>query len=195
MDRDDQILSYVTGRMSPEDAARFEAKMAGDADLRAEVTAMSAARAALTPDAVPSGQAWTRFQSALDAGAVSEPVYPASAANANRPIKVVLAQVAAIAVVAVALWQFVAVPTFAPSADGFRLAAAEADLSSLQVTFQPSATVQQITDTLLEIDGMIIDGPSALGLYRIGFASEEGRDIARAALTAQPEMIDTVMVE
>ncbi len=50
----------------------------------------------------------------------------------------------------------------------------------LQVAFKPSATEREIRQLLREVDGSLITGPSALGLYRIRLGSDDVNHIAAA---------------
>ncbi len=43
MDRDERILSYTQGKLSPEALAEFEAELVSDARLRAELAALHSA--------------------------------------------------------------------------------------------------------------------------------------------------------
>ena len=116
-------------------------------------------------------------------------------ANENRPIRLSLAQVAGVAVAAVALWQFVASPLLPTTPGDFTPASASTSTATLQVIFAGSASMADITATLGEVNGVLIDGPSAIGLYRIGFLSDAARDAARDILLSRPDLIQEALAE
>ena len=63
--------------------------------------------------------------------------------------------------------------------DRYTQASGEVSKRLLTVTFRPDATESAISDLLLTNNLVIVDGPSALGLYRVQF--DEGSD-ARAIM-------------
>jgi len=64
MDRDDQILDYLQGRLAPADHEQFEASMAQDASLKAEVDIMRSVRSSLAdaPKHGNSAEVWNARQ-------------------------------------------------------------------------------------------------------------------------------------
>ena len=57
---------------------------------------------------------------------------------------------------------------------------------SLSVAFAPDATEGAIRGLLQEVDARVSDGPSAIGLWQLSFASAEARDAGLARLEADP---------
>lgn len=186
MDRDDKILAYLQGKLASPDHVRFEKEMAVDKSLAAEVALMRSVRAQLAsgPKMPNPDQGWARLSEAI-----CEPARPA---NENRRPWRQLAQYAAVACVAIATWQVVAVPRLGnePAPETFRAASEAADAFTLQVKFADTATMTEITAVLGPLGGMITNGPSALGILRISFENEEARRQARVALETRDDLVE-----
>lgn len=191
MDREDRLLAYMQNRMSPDDKGRFETEMASDRSLAAEVSAMRAVRSELAEeDGLPDTDAgWARLSAALDA----EGTQPA---NLNRPIRISLLQAAALVVASVLLWQVAIAPNLTGLGEsGYETVTEERTGPVLQVIFTADASMGEISALLRMHGGTLLDGPSALGLYRIGFPDAAQRTAARDALTGRPDLVDTVANE
>lgn len=87
-------------------------------------------------------------------------------------------------------WNFLAEPLISPTTDTFQAASSSSDGSVLQIRFNDAASVADISAALYDLEAKIIDGPSAIGLYRIEFSTEALRE---AALIALPERQDIVV--
>ena len=68
---------------------------------------------------------------------------------------------------------------------------------ALVVAFAPGATEADLRALLLDLDLVIVDGLSALGLYRLVPASGSAEDLAAAAaaLAAAADLVDSVEPE
>lgn len=75
--------------------------------------------------------------------------------------------------------------------DLYEQAAGEAGAGQLIVGFDRSATQADVEALLLQNDLRIVDGPSALGLYRIQAKNAEGMAEALMALRAARTIVDT----
>jgi anti-sigma-K factor RskA len=184
MDRDDAILDYLQGRLPPAERERFEASMAGDPALAAEVAVMRAARDGLAdaPRHDRADAVWDRLSAAIDA--------PPVAANQNRPLWRQFARYAAVAALAVVSWQVAIAPLITDAPPVYRAASDGGDGFVLQVRFADGATMAEITALLSQFDGAIVGGPGALGLLRVSFADEAARARALEGLTAQSALVD-----
>lgn len=187
MDRDDKILDYVQNRLAPADRAQFEKAMAQDKPLAAEVDLMRSVRAEL--EAGPSHEnadaVWNKLSAVIDPT-------PQTANDNRKPWRQVL-QYAAVAVIAVAAWQFAVVPRISEQPGGFQAASEHAAGFVLQVKFLESATMGQIIDMLRPLNGTITDGPSALGLVRVSFAQAELRQEALGVLNTRSDLVELVL--
>ncbi|MCA0920669.1 hypothetical protein [Pseudooceanicola nanhaiensis] len=187
MDEDDRILAYLQDRLEPADRATFEAELETHPDLRAQVTSLSAAAAELGARPVPEGArdaGWERLSSAIEAE--RQPV----AANTNRGVS--LLKVASIVAATVLFWQFAVVPQLPGTGGGFVPASATVEGPALRVAFAEGATMAEITALLQETGARLTDGPGALGLYTLTFATEAERDAAEALLAGRPELFTDV---
>lgn len=66
-------------------------------------------------------------------------------------------------------------------------------VASLAVTFAPDAQEQDIRALLLSVSATIVDGPSALGVYRLAVRGDTEKALRR--LQAQSSVIDSVQLE
>ncbi|MEM7683466.1 MAG: hypothetical protein AAF293_01485 [Pseudomonadota bacterium] len=188
MDRDDLLLAYLQKRLEPNARVSFETEMAADPVLAAEVEVMRATRGAMAEE-VPEQTAqegWQRLQSTLE----REGQAPA---NLNRSPAFALLKAAAVAVFAVAVWQFAVVPQIGPAPeDGYRTVSSEVNLPSLQVTFRGDATIGDVAAILSAHEGTIVDGPGTLGVFRISFPSEARRSAALSDLEDRSGLIESI---
>lgn len=60
---------------------------------------------------------------------------------------------------------------------------------TIQVTFVGDASEAAIRGLLLELDLAIVEGPSAVGVYRLGFAPAAAADDLVRALKARPDLV------
>lgn len=183
---EDDLLDYVTGRMPADRAAALDAAAAQDPALAAEIAVMRGSRAALATDPVapPGALGWARLDRAI---AAETPV------ARRRPVWLVASGTAA---AAVALWQLVVVPRLpAPDAGGYVTATAPAEGTLLRVAFRATVTEAQIRGLLAETGGRITDGPSALGLWQIGFVSPAARDTALQRFSAASEIVESAQAD
>lgn len=189
MDRDDAILDYLQHRMAPDAREAFEAELSRDAPLAAEVAVMRAARETLAegPRHEKAQMVWDKLSAQME----DEP----KAANDNRSPVLQILKYAAVAVIAVAAWQFAVVPRTAIGPDGFRTASEEATSFVLQVRFVDAATLGDIGALLAPLGGTISDGPSALGVLRVSFPDAEAVDKAAQTLTARTDLVEFVAVQ
>ncbi|MEP3330819.1 hypothetical protein [Sedimentitalea sp.] len=186
MDRDDKILAYLQGRLASRERDQFERDMAADAGLRGEVTLMQSVRGELAnaPELPEPEELWERISDAID--------HPGKAANDNRRPWVQLAQYAAVACIAIAVWQVVAVPRLGPDTgpEVFRTASETLDKFELQVKFRGTATMADVIAVLTDLGGTITDGPTALGIMRVSFASDTRRQNALEVLASQKDLVE-----
>ena len=186
MDRDDKILAYLQGKLSSTDHARFEDEMAADATLAGEVAVMRSVQAELAegPKMPDPDQGWTRLLAAIN-----EPARPA---NENRRPWLQVAKYAAVASVAIAVWQVAAVPRLgAPQAtEPFRAATETSDAVTLQVKFADGAQIEDIVALLEPLGATLTGGPSALGIIRVSFQDDDMRQQALVALEARTDLVE-----
>ena len=189
MDRDDEILDYVQNRLAPADRVQFEKAMANDKSLAAEVDLMRSVRAELEagPAHENADAVWDRLSATIDP--------PPQTANDNRRPWLQALRYAAVAVVAVAVWQVGVVPRISGEPDGFRPASERSVGFVLQVKFIESATIGEIIELLRPLNGNITDGPTALGLVRVSFPDETMQQEALDVLGSRSDLVELMLEE
>lgn len=177
---EDDLLAYQRGEAPPETAARIEAAAEGDAGLRAELAVMGGLKGALdaasdSPDMRSFG--WRRLEAEIK---LEDRVVPAPRGQIWR--------VAAMILGALVLGQGTYIALVPGSGDTleFRTVSSETAAFVLAIGFAPEARADQIEALLRETGTRIVDGPSAIGLYRVAFADAQALDRALAAFDAAP---------
>jgi anti-sigma factor RsiW len=184
------LPAYVNGTLSNEQHAVVEAYLTRHINARAEVIWLRALRRRMQrlPASKPPGElGWQRLRLSLrEAGRVAPgPGWwkPAMAAAA-----LIIAVQAAI-LVDLRPWEGDFRPLSGPVEEG----------GLVQVQFHPSASMAEIRELLLQVDGRIVDGPSAVGLYRVrigsGDASAQVVADALSVLHANGDLVDYAAVQ
>ena len=185
----EELLPFlVNGTLDGAEHDRVARAVDADPALAHEVSALRAVRDRMrseSPAQSPGEFGLARLMRDIDA-AGSTPV-----ARRQTALPWLVAIAAVLALVAV-----LATGTIAPQPDGaiYEQASGDAGDAALTVAFRPDATQGDIA-TLLQDNGLIIvDGPSALGLYRL--AALDGADLAALSetLRARGELVESVDV-
>lgn len=167
---------HVNGTLDGAERGEVEAAIAADPDLAAQVAALTAVRATLRAEPVqgPGEFGLARLMREID----RETATPAPTGVSG------LWRIAAVVALTLALGQLAwTVTREAPPA--VTLAGGEAE--GLLVAFAPGTTEAELRALLLDLDLLIVEGPSALGFYRVVPADPEANPEAlRAALEAAP---------
>lgn len=105
-----------------------------------------------------------------------------------------IAAAAMIALAVVSLWRVDGVRDGGQVSgqDGYELATSGGDARAIaQIAFSPNATEAEIRELLLETGAILVDGPSALGIYRVAFESADALDagVARMKIAAAVESV------
>lgn len=182
------LLAFIQGRLAPAAAAEIDRRAADDPRLAADIALMRSLAAAAPDTAAAPGLelGWARLSRAVDAqgrgGPLSRPRFSAwhmaAAAAAAAGLTILLGDLGAPAPPA---YQTAA----GPQAGGY----------AAQVAFAPTVPEARLREALLGARAEIIAGPSALGVYRLGFADAAARDAGIAALKAQPDLVETIAVD
>lgn len=187
---DDELLDYLAGRSSAEASRRVRQAAEADPDLAADLALMQGAKAAMQDlgggEATPGALGWARLDRAIEAERRSG--LPAM----RRPVWQVAA---AAAVVAVVGWQLVAVPILSGPEEGYVTATDGTEGFTLTVAFAPTATEADIRALLTGIGAEVTGGPSALGLWQLGFDSDEARTAATATLEGAAGIVESVQTD
>ena len=185
------LLDYARGTASEDAKAAIEARAESDPKIAEEIAYLRGLQNAVSPlkqDTAPDELGWKRLSNAINAERA--PV----AANDNAPFWKYAA--AALAVVAALQTAFLfQSPQTSEEPTYVTASASDENVFGLNVIFQPSATADELTSALKNVNGEIIAGPSALGLYTVAFDDEAARDAALTALTRETDIVESVSVK
>ena len=189
---EDDLLNYVRGAASPELSGRIEAMTARDPALKAEIALMRGLGPALRDGETgqpPNEFGWRRIEAAIRReGAGRRPAPSRRQVVAWR----VAAAFLGIAVLGQAGY-ITSLPTTV-EAPIYRTASGATEEYVLGVAFAPDATAAAIADLLRDTGASVIDGPSAIGLYRVAFTSQEALRDGQMQFGTSP-LIDLVAEE
>lgn len=160
---------YLNGRLEATELAQVEALLQRSDEARAELATLQQLAAAVqaqealrnSEQTLPSDMGWARLQRSLTAQAAT----PKPQRDWWRPgLAVAAALVVALQIGILARpdstdsdWRLQSGDTVQQVSGGYRL----------QIRFVEHAQWQQIRTLLLEVDGLLVDGPSALGVMQI----------------------------
>lgn len=175
---EDDLRAFVGGTALPALAADITAQMADDPGLRAEVAVLQGVAAMLAQDAAnaqPDELGWRRLEARIKAE--QQAAAPPRQSNFWRA--------AAVACGLIIVGQGAYISTgFGPSAEARYETATAADTAYvLALAFEDDANMAEVSALLRSIDGVVIDGPSAIGLYRVSFAADGVLEAAQDTLS------------
>ena len=187
---EDDLLSYIRGSASPELSARIDATAAQDPSFKAEIALMRGLGPAIKSDDTRRAATefgWRRLEKAIRNDSARRP--------ATAPRQMVIWRAAAAILVVAVLGQAGYIIT-QPGLDDpiYRTASGDTEDHVLAIAYAPDATAGAIADLLRTADARVIDGPSAIGLYRVAFPTPEARDDALAQFQTS-SLIDIVAEE
>ena len=178
---------WVNGTLLPAERDEVAAALASSAELRAEVSRLEQLRARM--QAVPQPQSPGELGLARLMRAIDAP----SPAQAPRPEYLrIAASVVAAAAVSSALTYAVMREEAAVGADVIYEQASGDSSVALVVTFRPESTEAAISALLREKGLVIIDGPSAIGLYRLALPYDLNAEDARKYLLDASDVVASV---
>ena len=189
---EDDLLDYVRGAAAPELSDRIEATTARDPALRAEIALMRGLKPALEGGDAgrPPGEfGWKRLEAAIRRGEVELRSTPS-------PRQVATLRIAAAVLAIAVLGQTAYIVSDATTAEDatYRTATEATAVHVLGIGFAPDAAAAEIGDLLRDVDARVIGGPSALGIYRVAFVSEQAMREAEARFRMST-LIDLVAEE
>lgn len=178
---------WVNGSLSPDERDMVAAAMEQDPTLRQEAEMLATIRATMKeqPDIQSPGElGLARLRRAVDQSAAGEPV---ERSQKKRTILSFASGIAA-ALAAVALFGTLRAPE-----DVYELASSGNDDMNVVVMFRPDVTQASISTLLQMHDLVIVDGPSAVGLYRLS-PLDPDTDMAQLAeaLRSEAEIFESV---
>lgn len=190
---EDDLLAYVQGRAEADLTQRIEGAAGDDPGLAAELALMIGLKPALAPENgmnSPGEFGWRRLEAAIDsdlAGAATSP----PRATPQTPI---FWRVAAALLAVVVLGEAAYISTRLGPDPGYVTATETSGVDLLAISFAPDAPAQDIAALLRDAGGQIVEGPSAIGLFRVSFKDAETAQAARALFETSP-LIDLIAEE
>lgn len=187
------LVFLANDTLEGEERAAVEAAVAADPQLAGELEALKAMRAEMQAEDVtsPGEMGLARLMRDIEAEATASAGPPA----ANLPTAPSrLWKIAAVVLFGLVIAQ-TAYFGYDRGAD-FELASGEeAPVGAeytLRVAFAGDATEADIRALLLDLNLVIVDGPSAIGLYTVAALDEAAREAAETALQARGDIVESV---
>lgn len=183
---DDDLPAFVNGTLPASEREAIQGHLADCAQCREEVHWLATLREQMQKEALPAvnEMGLARLMKSVRAEEKSIGTTP-PAWWRGALAAAVLVMVAQFGVIAVQ-WQ--------PD-NVYRPLSETVDAPRIQVRFAPGATAAQIRALLDRVEGQIVDGPSALGLYRIQLAEADTVPSALEALLAAEDIVEQAVVE
>lgn len=182
-----ELLPFlVNGTLDGEERDRVTEAVASDPVFQGEVVALQALRdrmQAETEAYSPGEFGLARLMRDID----DAPAAPTQSRKPVLPWAVAAAAVLALAAVLVT-------GSLAPQPDGpvYEQASGDAGDVGLTVAFRPDAAQGDIAGLLLDSGAIIVDGPSALGLYRVVSPDGTAPAVLAEALRARVDLVESV---
>lgn len=185
---EDDLRAYVEGTASDGLALAIRSKAESDPTFRAEIAVLEGMRRLFThADAAdaPDELGWRRLEKSIQADQAAAPVavpVTASKPAANQNFWRVAA--AACGLIVVMQGAYIVTGGLSSEPARYETASNPADEHVLGLAFETDARMEDITALLREYEGVVIGGPGALSLYRVGFDTAEAMERAIDALKA-----------
>jgi len=195
-DLDELLPFYVAGTLDSDETARVEAYLAASETARKEVEVLRSIQSTVKNQSFPQSPGEFGFKR-LEKMIADEPKIQASNDNVEswwRPVGIA-------ASFAAAFFAFIAVQDFTPQQGGFVTASGPINVTGplVQVIFQPDVTEAEIRSFFLEKNLVIVNGPSAIGLYYVEFgvedASQQELEALINELQSQADVISSAVLD
>lgn len=172
---------YLNGTLGAADAVRVKLALQDDAGLQAELEMLRHMRAAVRGDIAGNSPGEIGLARLRREIADAPPVV-----QSRR-----YAPLAAAFVMGAVVSALIAAAALRAPEETYRQAGAGVAPMSLVVAFRADARSEQISDLLLAQDAVIIDGPSAIGLYRLSVPEGADLDATVAGLVAATDIVES----
>lgn len=176
---------YVNGTLDPQERARIEGALDTDGDLRTQVAALQQVRAKLHEterEHSPGEFGLARLMRDIDKETRSTGYLPKQGA-------LLVASVVAAAIT-------IGSVLFITRSDvGYQQASGGAVKQRFSVAFQPDAPQKEISRLLLEFGLEIVEGPSAIGLYRLDPGRNDDLEAILSELRSRTDLVESIQLE
>ena len=185
----EELQAFIKGRL---DSSRMEEiRLAIEASdvLRAEyLLQKQIAEKGTSQERFPGEFGWGRLSRAVEADSIKK--------TSVWQTKLPLWKAAASTAAAIILWQGLVTPIIDRQTDygsaRYEMASSKTDDYVVKVRFAKTSIVSEVSDLLSEVDGDIVSGPGALGLYEISFETNDQLKKATLILEENEDLVDGV---
>jgi len=189
-DLDELLPFYVAGTLNSDEVSRVEAYLAANETARKEVDVLRSIQETVKSQTFPQSPGEFGFKR-LEKLISEEPQIQASNDNIEswwRPVGIA-------ASFAAAFFALIAVQDLTPQPGGFITASGPINVTGplVQVMFQPDVTEAEIRSFFLEKNLVIVNGPSAIGLYYVEYGVEDaGQQELEALIKDLRSQVDVI---
>lgn len=180
------LVFLANDTLEGEERAEVEAAVAADPRLQTELEALKRIRAEMQADQLahsPGEFGLARLMRDIDRDAAA----PVQTAQVLRPRVWQAVAAAAVALLVVqGIWGGAG-----PDVGGDDIVLAGGSEGDIRVTFSGNATEAEIRALLLELNLVIVDGPSAIGVYTLDAPDDATRDAALQRLQSETALVDS----
>lgn len=189
-----KIPAYLRGELSASESRAIDNLAASDPDFAADIAfqrSLSDALKAETSEFVPGDMGWARLSKAMNA--TPEPLSEAANDKEVTPRfwKYAAACLAVAAIGQAGILGSLAVKSGNEDARYFPVSEASVPFHINISAAKNTVTQSDFTQALLETKGQVIEGPSALGLYKVKFETQSDCHAAASLLKSRSEIIET----
>ena len=190
-----EIPAYLRGELSAEDMARIDALAAKNPEIAADIEFQRNLMSAVKSDGDDSSASefgWARLSKAMNADGPSDIELPQILNdNAKNPIKFWRIAAAALAVIGLGQAGYIASNAGSTVTDDARYEMVTDNAFDIDVLFHDDAPQMLTTKLLQDVQGELVSGPNAGGLYKVQFETKNMCQQAVKAFTAASKVVNT----
>lgn len=176
---------YLNGTLDEDEQARVEAALSTNAELRIELEALRQIRASMRAtgsEHSPGEFGLARLMREIDRES-------RRSSFRSMPGALLAASIVAAAVMVVG------VLSISRRDVGYQQAAGDSRTQQFTVAFRPDASEREISELLLNYGLGIVEGPSAVGLYRLDFGPESDIEALLTVLRNRVDVVESIQLE
>jgi len=174
----EKIPEYLNGNLSADDINTIETAAESDENIRLEIEFMKSIQQQILSEEItsPTEWGWARLKQSIQqqiTKASEENVDTHSDVNTLSPVKPIWKKFAIAASFAFVIQSAYLVQQQVFNSTDYQLLSTENLENSIQIQFKVGVSEQAIRQLLINTEGNITSGPSALGIYTIEFKDRE----------------------